>query len=137
MSKIIFFEGIDRCGKTTAMKHFNERTNYRLMCFDRGPISYYAYAKIYKREFYNWDSFLKYNSHKILIVYITAENVAIKKRIKDTNHKDFDVSLHRNVFDYYAKELINQGITVLHFDNTRMTKEHLVDEMLFMISRHL
>lgn len=41
--KIIYFEGPDRCGKTTTRKIFEEMTAFKHMCYDRGFISNLAF----------------------------------------------------------------------------------------------
>lgn len=46
---LVIFEGMDKTGKTTLVKEFNEITGYKHIVIDRGPVSSYVYDDIYKR----------------------------------------------------------------------------------------
>lgn len=107
MSIKIIFEGPDRSGKTSIMRRFNERTNYRWLCFDRGPASHYVFSMVYKRDSvfcYNvLQEFCKENTD-LVIVYLDCLYETLKQRAKKTNHPPISVK------DYLAFKVVKDTI---------------------------
>ena len=46
---LIYFEGVDKTGKTTLAQTVLKATNYKHVVFDRGPISQVVYDKAFNR----------------------------------------------------------------------------------------
>lgn len=114
MSKqtIVIFEGIDKSGKSTLLKKFNELTNYKYWVLDRGFVSSLVYNELFNRE--NKEEYLKLakkmcKEFDIHIVYCYASYFDIQERLKNANEtlppelEDIlDVSY---TFEYYLRQL--------------------------------
>ncbi len=119
MIHTIVFEGVDRCGKTTMMLEFNKKTNYKYICYDRGLISYLAYAKIHERNnFMPIKAFLPSLRHT-LFVFIDVRQQTITDRVILTGHIRFDVSEHVQIFRRISEvlKLYSQQMIVVQNEN--------------------
>lgn len=79
----IAFEGVDKSGKTTLMRKFNEKTNYKYLCVDRFLISSLVYDRIFNRgrRKYFKKLFKKTRKMNVVIVYCNCKNDIIIDRL--------------------------------------------------------
>jgi len=115
----IFFEGVDKSGKTTLMQKFNEKTDFRHMCFDRGLVSYCAYNDIFKRGFQVTDASDELSElivsmmENSIFVYAKAQKHIIESRVSLSDHPMYDIDLHQKSFDEMISDLIKNGSHVI------------------------
>ena len=100
--KYITVSGIDRSGKTTLIKSYLEKTNYRDYLVDRDPSNIFALNFIQNRwsnEVFDWAAYRKFiQIHRTsidLAVLLVCDPSALEQRFKDTNEPDIvgDLSL--------------------------------------------
>lgn len=86
---IIAFEGVDKSGKTTLMRKFNEATNYRYVCVDRFVISSMVYDEVFGR---NRKKYLKkllksMKDSNVVIVRCMCEEHIARIRLEASNER--------------------------------------------------
>lgn len=119
----IFFEGIDKVGKSSLLSTFNEITNYEYLCFDRGPVSKIAYDIIHKRN-PHCDGKINFHAYSHLLtdsltIYVTCDPDIIAKRMSILNHEDIPINSHTKVFDRVIQRLSEYlMLGVLHIDTS-------------------
>lgn len=105
---LIVFEGVDKSGKSTLIKRFNKKTNFKYVVLDRFTTSSKVYDHFFGRdrtEYYN-DIEIKANmNYNLLIVYCYAPIEVIKERLEAANEK-------------LPKELSNIKEVKKHFEHT-------------------
>ena len=74
----IVIEGPDGVGKTTLIKNIFKHYNYRYMCYHRGEISNYIFAKKYNRPYY-----VTQNGLPFLYIVLLCNKEQLAKRIID------------------------------------------------------
>ena len=110
MSKqtIVIFEGVDKSGKSTLLKKFNELTNYKYWVLDRGFVSSLVYDELFNRG--NREEYLKLakkmcKEFNVYIVYCYASYFDIQKRLQEANetlpHELEDILDVGDTFEYY------------------------------------
>lgn len=129
---IIFFEGIDKVGKTTLIRAFHERTNYKYITVDRGPISFLVYNKLRNRN-RNITYNMIVNDIKALYVCMVADENDIKARFIEHNEKDMSL----NDIKPYLQEFIKTSFEFRPRSNSKKifinTSEMTIDEEVDVI----
>lgn len=84
---LIFFEGVDKTGKSTLVQKVLKATNYKHVVFDRGIISQIVYDKCFNRtpdeSIKNAIEYLKKSNAFVLLC--EADTKTIEKRLKEHN----------------------------------------------------
>jgi len=95
---IVYFEGVDKTGKTSLIKEFNRQSNFEFYSSDRSPISTMVYADVFGRQINKevLRTYFEQNKPNILIVYTHCSASKIRQRIKDSNHEELDVEKHQD-----------------------------------------
>jgi len=100
MSKLIFFEGIDKSGKSTLRRNFELQNNYQYVCHDRSILSQLVYNKVYKREHDN-DILYKISKdickHSVIVLCIVNANDFLE-RIESTDEMKCHTISRRSLF---------------------------------------
>lgn len=128
----VFFEGIDRVGKSTIQKLFNKKTNYEYLTFDRGILSYLAYGFMNKRILRLRPLELKYYVPGSIIVYIKISEKTLSDRVKNTSHPKINYRDHVSAFEYYLEKLRKLGFKILEYTNNDDT---YLEELIERIAR--
>ena len=118
---LIFFEGVDRVGKSILMKNFNEQTKYKFLCFDRGPLSYFVYAEIFHRKMAFSEKMMSMILHRCIIIYVYCKEEILHKRILNDKHIMFDYSKHLKIFNEHVQRLKRYGTTIINIDTSYIT----------------
>lgn len=121
---IIIWEGLDRSGKTSTKKAFEELTNYKFICVDRMYITAICYEKIKNRNNnlnYYREQFEKLQSvFKVLVIYIRmSDTEIIKKRLVDEKEKVLqtkEVDSLTEIFDEEIKKINKKNVYILEMD---------------------
>jgi uracil-DNA glycosylase family 4 len=123
---IIFFEGVDKSGKTAIKKEFTRLTNECCYTVDRFVISNIVYDEYFERADYQT---IKFYSKVIkmlflpdeitsLVVYCYADEETILKRVKKHKEEEFDFKKQMLMFEATIKGLNLPCISI----NTSKTK---------------
>jgi thymidylate kinase len=128
MSLVIFFEGVDCVGKTTIMQAFNKITNYKYLCFDRGVVSYLAYADIYKRKI-DYPQIMSNSASCFLVAYISCDDLIIKRRIWKTGHEMFDIQQHKKAFEKALWLVHSAGMRIVRCEYQRSKPESIANKI--------
>ena len=132
---ILIFCGIDKSGKTTLIKAFHERTNYRYPCIDRFTPTSYAYGQLRNRDLNYNEYFLEDLKliNNTIIFYLECSDKTLKERFKKT--KETDISIN-DVFELsrnYREYLISTPLKVV-FINTELSIEKNINRIVREIS---
>lgn len=110
---LIFFEGVDKTGKTTLVKEVLKKTNYKHVVYDRGVISQIVYDFVFDRD---PDPAIKealtYLKKANAIIFLCeAENELIEKRLNDENETlPKELSDISKIKKYFKAAVIFSGI---------------------------
>lgn len=129
---LIFFEGIDKVGKSTLIAEFHKKTNYKYIVVDRGPISFITYNKMKNR---NHDIAYHFEKIKALYVCLYADLPDLINRFKEHNETDIpivDIEGYLNTFitemnDYVVPKNGSKKITI---NTSKYTVQETVDIIL-------
>ena len=133
---LVIFEGVDKSGKTTLLKEFLKRSNYKHIVYDRGPISQSVFADLFGRQADKDLNVVIYNLRKLknLIVLCEADCDIIKQRLNEANEslpKELqDIERTKLYFELYTKM---SGFNYLIVDTTNRT----IDDCLDLIERKI
>lgn len=132
---MILFEGMDKSGKTTLYKAFNEATNYKYLCCDRYYLSYIAYSIIRNKDI-DIDYLIAELPSKVFIVYTAASDVSIFNRCRLANHEQINYEEAKEAFeeavDIFVNEVSpgNSDVFVLELNTDLFTVEKCVEIIL-------
>ena len=81
---LIAFEGVDKSGKTTLMRKFNEVTNYKYVCVDRFVISSMVYDELFgrNRKKYYKKLLKKLKKSNVVIVFCNCSQSLVRARLE-------------------------------------------------------
>lgn len=84
---LIAFEGVDKSGKTTLMRVFNEVTNYKYVCVDRFVISSMVYDELFGRGMKKYYKKLlkKLKKSNVVIVFCNCSETLVRARLEAAN----------------------------------------------------
>lgn len=139
----LFFEGVDKVGKTTLLRAVDKATNYQHFCVDRCLGSAFVYDLITKRrnrfeQLANIEKeFASIKSIPIITILLTCNRIALIDRIK----KGDDFSSERIKFLGKAIKAYNQyrKITLLPIeivDTTNKSVDDTVNEIINKIKKY-
>jgi thymidylate kinase len=129
---IIIFEGVDRVGKTTAIRKFNEQTNFEHIIVDRMFISHYVYAKKFGRkinkEYYKTIENLL--GDNLIIVYLYGNVQELENRCIITKHEPIDFQKDMELFDKYFEDSTCNVISInTSINSIDETVEKIIEEV--------
>ena len=129
---LIVFEGIDKVGKTTLHKEFDQYVKYKYLTCDRLFLTYIAYAQRYKRPIMveSLNNWLYFNRDQIIIIYVTASNKTLLKRYKEVNHENINIDKDKRAFVSSISYLQDRGIKVITINTDNQTPIESVKEIL-------
>lgn len=139
---VIFFTGLDRCGKTTTRKMFAENTNQRFITFDRSPIDNLVYNEMFRDDKFNESTLKKYLNRflsmgNVYIVRLLLDIKEINKRAKKTEGIKYDVIelvQCSQLFDKYLCIAKNQGFNIIEIECNGKTVKKIVEEVISKIN---
>jgi len=138
----LVIEGPDGVGKTTLIKGLFKHYNYRYMCYHRGEISNYLFAKKYNRTYYVTQKNLPF-----LYIVLIASEEDLKKRILERSKiegwvqddlveelsKINDVKGFKEAAETFSKEY-----DIKVFDTTGKTSDETLKEVCeYLDSRYI
>lgn len=136
---VVFFEGVDKSGKTTLKDRFNKFTNYKHLVFDRGPLSSLVYDKIYKRSQSQRDAYgmlfgLYDRKVKCLVVLCEASNDDIRKRLNNVNEKldEYIEDINKVKSKFEEQAMLLKDIEMIDYIILD-TSEYSIDQCVGMI----
>jgi thymidylate kinase len=108
MIKQVIFDGVDRSGKDTLCREFAKATNYKYVCYSRGPMSNMAYDKLFDRGYGDTEliKLAKDMGEYTLFVWVVANRDVIEKRCAETLEPKYDITEHQHAFKEAYKQLI-------------------------------
>jgi hypothetical protein len=123
---IIYFEGVDKTGKSSILKEFNKISNFEYYTSDRSPISTMVYSELFGRNINSeiLMDYLRTNKINILIVYTHCSESKIKKRLIESNHESIDISENLRLFDNIINKLESENFNIIKI-NTNQTSAEL------------
>lgn len=135
----IQLDGMDGCGKTTLLELCQKNTNFELLCYDRGELSYYVYAKKYNRTFMPTIRGLP-----IAIVFLKCREDVLRDRIMKRAHEDnwsaeqlrkeLDKLPDEALFEQAAKDFEND-YHIITIDVSDLTPDEVYDELMRKLER--
>ena len=144
MTKNIFnliIEGADGVGKSTLINGLFKHYNFRYMCYHRGELSNFVFAKKYGRQF-----FATQNKLPFLYIYLYCSKDKLYDRIKqrsydegwsiaDTEHeldKVSDVDLFEQAYNDMKKDY-----EIVRIDTTGLSKEDTLKAVVEVLDNRL
>jgi len=139
----IFFEGVDKVGKTTLLKALDRATNYQHFCIDRCLGSAYTYDLITKRRrrFKKLvrieKEFASIKSIPIITILLTCDRKVLIDRIREGDEfPDERIKFLDKALEAYKKY---QQVTLLPIevvDTTNKSIEDTVKEIIIKINKY-
>ena len=137
--KVIFFTGLDRCGKTSTRKLFAKMTGERHVTFDRSFLDNLVYDEVYRYTQYFSEDVKRFFApftqlgDATWIVYICVAYDEINRRAKETENTEYAICDLRQMeasFNKYLAIAEDLGIHCLFVTGTGKTVEEIVDETI-------
>lgn len=127
----LVIEGPDGVGKTTLIMGLFERYNYRYMCYHRGELSNYIFAKKYNRPFTATQRGLP-----LLNIVLLCEPEQLSKRITDRGDGTDELNKvnDNELFKYYAEEFKND-YDIFIIDTTNLSAQDVLNEVCNELER--
>jgi len=139
----IFFEGVDKVGKSTLLRAVDKATDYTHFCVDRCLGSAYVYDLVTGRrnrfeELANIEKeFASIKSIPIITVLLVCDRDVLVRRIKEEDEfpKERIEFLDKaiNAYDQYRQVTTIPLITV---DTTNKSVDHTVNEIIVRIKKY-
>ena len=139
----IFFEGVDKVGKTTLLKAVDKVTNYQHFCIDRCLGSAYVYDLVTKRrnrfeQLANVEKELaSVQSIPMITILLTCDRNVLVERIKkeDEFPEERILFLNKAIEAYAAYQKV-ASIPIEIVDTTNKTIEDTVNEIIIIIKKY-
>lgn len=139
----IFFEGVDKVGKTTLLRAFNKASNYKHFCVDRCLGSAFVYDLITGRrnrfkELSEIERELaSFKSTPIITVLLTCDKEVIIERIKKEDERPQKrIEFLEEALNAYKKYQKFTRIPLEIVDTTNKSIDDTVKEILVIISKY-
>lgn len=137
----LIIDGADGCGKTSLNIMCQKRTNFELLAYDRGELSYYVYAKKFHRPFVPTMRGLP-----ICIVFLKCDQRVLRERIIERakkekwSQKDLEKELAKVqdevLFEQAAKDF-ERDYHIITIDVSYKTTEQAFDELIVKLKELL
>ena len=139
---IIFFTGLDRCGKSSTRKEFSLVTEQKYFTFDRSFVDNIVYGEIFRKivlDEMTLESVMKRFSllGNIYIVRLVLDFEEINKRAKETEGIGYSINELdecSKLFDKYLDIAQLYGIEVVTIDCNKKNIEKIVKEVVYKIN---
>ncbi len=127
----LVIEGPDGVGKTTLIMGLFKRYNYRYMCYHRGELSNYIFAKKYGRPFTATQRGLPF-----LNIVLLCEPEQLSKRIIDRGDGTDELNKvnDNNLFKSYAEKFKND-YDIFIIDTTNLSAQDVLNEVCNELER--
>lgn len=139
----IFFEGVDKVGKTTLLRAVDKATNYQHFCIDRCLGSAYTYDLITKRRnrFEQLASiekeFASIKSIPMITILLTCDRDVLVERIKkEDEFPDERIDFLDKALSAYEKYQQVTSMPLEVVDTTNKTIEDTVKEIIIKINKY-
>jgi len=138
---IIYFTGLDRCGKTSLRKKFATITGERYCTFDRSYVDNLVFDEVLRKQFFDEDYLKRYfyrfsQLTRQYIIFLDVDPEITYKRAIETEGTSFDLEqlkTIRNAFIKYLEIAANAGIGTL----TIKPGDKTIDELAEHVKRVL
>jgi len=128
--KYIFFEGIDKVGKTTLKRRFSEELTQEFAVFDRSIVSNIVYDEVFNRESkFTFDDLLYFKDKSIFVYVKNSDKEKHKKILKDSKEKIADFKRHEQEFNKIFNYMKKDEYNVIEID-TKQTEDNSFKELL-------
>lgn len=139
----IFFEGVDKVGKSTLLRAVDKATNYQHFCIDRCLGSAYVYDSVTKRRnrFEQLSSiekeFASIKSIPMITILLTCDRDVLIERIKkeDELPEERILFLDKAIEAYKAYQQV-ASIPIEVVDTTNKSIEDTVNEIIVKIKKY-
>jgi thymidylate kinase len=134
---MIVFAGCDKVGKTTLIKALHKETNFKYPILDRFTDSAICYGRYRNREldYSQYYELEKGLMNKVLLVYCTARNEDIEKRMIKHDEKDIVASEIDSLKEQYAKYLSETMFENIIIDTSNLSISKAIYEITKKINR--
>lgn len=139
----IFFEGVDKVGKTTLLRAVDKATNYRHFCIDRCLGSAYTYDLITKRRnrFEQLASiekeFASIKSIPMITILLKCDRDVLVERIKkEDEFSDDRIEFLDKALEAYEKYQQVTSLPLEVVDTTNKSIEDTVKEIIIKINKY-
>lgn len=134
---IIYFEGLDRTGKSSTRIKFAQATNQKYITFDRGILSNLVYDEMFRGKVLPWERIKtlveRFNRlQSTYFVYLSLSNNEINRRAKETEgieHPIGELIACEKLFTKYIKAVTTLGLNVTTINCDGKTLEEVVEEV--------
>lgn len=139
----IFFEGVDKVGKSTLLRAVDKATNYQHFCIDRCLGSAYVYDSVTKRrnrfeQLSNIEKeFASIKSIPMITILLTCDRDILIERIKkeDELPEERILFLDKAIEAYKAYQRV-ASIPIEIVDTTNKSIEDTVNEIIVKIKKY-
>ena len=135
----LIIDGADGCGKTSLNIMCQKRTNFELLAYDRGELSYYVYAKKFNRTFVPTMRGLP-----ICIVFLKCEEKVLAQRIierakklswsEEQLNEELKKVEDEKLFEQAAKDFEND-YNILTIDVSYKSTEQVFEELMIELKK--
>jgi len=131
--KYVFFEGVDKVGKTTLKRRFSEEFTQEFAAFDRSIVSNIVYDAIFNRESkFSFDDLLYFKDKAIFIYVKNTDKEKHKQILQKTQEKLANFDLHNEEFEKIFNYMKENGYNIIEID-TKKTEDDSFEELLIKI----
>lgn len=133
----LIVDGADGCGKTSLNIMCQKRTNFELLAYDRGELSYYVYAKKFDRPFVPTMRGLP-----ICIVFLKCDEKVLRERITERAkkehwtikqlNKELEKVKDEQLFEQAAKDF-ERDYHIITIDSSYKSTEQIFEELIFKL----
>jgi hypothetical protein len=136
MTKILFFVGCDKVGKSTLFREVLKQTN-KFICVDRFTPCQWVYGNLHGKkdtprieDLYKVENQIINSGIKAAFIYVTAEEEDIIKRFKE--HKETDISIQQieHVKQKYTEYLLGSLLPIYTVNTSGYSIEECAGQII-------
>ena len=141
--RVVYFTGLDRCGKTSTRKRFAELSGEQFITFDRSYIDNLVYDEVLRKKVFDKSFIDRYFGRfaKLpgqIIVFLDTDPKTTYKRAVETEGIEYDLSLleaTRKSFLKYLKTAAKARIDIVIIRPMSKTIDQIANEVLKKLNK--
>lgn len=136
MILFVSFSGPDGVGKTTTIKQFHKKTNYKYVVYDRDIPDQMCYAKLANRQMNKyWQQYMLMNTYQLYVI-LNANIDNIKQRMQQRNNNivPTGTTLEQAIKYFEDNYKNNKQYNILYIDNSNLTIDEIVTKIIIKIN---